>query len=155
MAKKVKEVVINAQHGGFGMSYAACMAYAKAKGFKLYGYMYPRKDDGSGMDMSRYLRVTTKNAKEAPLGMIHYSTRDLGKEFSKDKGFDNDAYWSDKDVERHDPALVATVRKLGSKANGECATLAVVEIPDEVEYSIEEYDGWEHVAEKHRTWAAE
>jgi len=30
--------------------------------------------------------------------------------------------------------------------------LAIVEIPDDVEYTIEEYDGNEHVAEAHRTW---
>jgi hypothetical protein len=30
--------------------------------------------------------------------------------------------------------------------------LEIVEIPDDVEYTIEEYDGLEHIAEKHRTW---
>jgi hypothetical protein len=29
----------------------------------------------------------------------------------------------------------------------------VVEIPDGIEWSIQEYDGLEWVAEKHRTWA--
>ena len=27
-----------------------------------------------------------------------------------------------------------------------------VEIPDDVEWQIEEYDGTEHISEKHRTW---
>ena len=31
--------------------------------------------------------------------------------------------------------------------------LKVVEIPDDVEYDIQEYDGNEWVAEKHRTWS--
>jgi hypothetical protein len=56
------------------------------------------------------------------------------------------------DEERCDPALVACVAKLGKAANGRCAKLCVVEVPDDVEWQIEDYDGSEHVAEKHRTW---
>jgi hypothetical protein len=41
---------------------------------------------------------------------------------------------------------------LGEKANGSCASLKVVEIPDGVEWVVEEYYGTEWVAEKHRTW---
>lgn len=56
------------------------------------------------------------------------------------------------DIERDDPTLVKVVEDLGSKANGEFAQLDVVEIPDGVNWKIEEYDGMEHVAEIHRTW---
>lgn len=41
---------------------------------------------------------------------------------------------------------------LGEAADGGCASLKVVEIPDGTDYEIGEYDGMEHVAEKHRTW---
>ena len=54
--------------------------------------------------------------------------------------------------ERNDPDLVAAVEALGKEASGECASLSVVEIPDDVDWYIEEYDGSEWVAEKHRTW---
>lgn len=40
-----------------------------------------------------------------------------------------------------------------SKADGKCAELKIIEIPDDIEWEIEEYDGWEHVAEKHRVWS--
>jgi hypothetical protein len=53
---------------------------------------------------------------------------------------------------RNDPKLVECVEKLGKKAGGALANLEVVEIPDDVEWTIEEYDGSEWVAEKHRTW---
>ena len=48
--------------------------------------------------------------------------------------------------------LVDVVEKLGSKANGGSAILKVVEVPDNIEWEIECYDGLEWVAEKHRTW---
>lgn len=54
---------------------------------------------------------------------------------------------------RNHPLLVRVVEELGAKANGRFAKLKVVEIPDDVEWEIAEYDGNEHVAEKHRTWS--
>lgn len=57
------------------------------------------------------------------------------------------------DIARNDPKLVEAVEKLGTEANGMCAALKVVEIPDDVEWDIEEYDGIEWVAEKHRVWS--
>ncbi len=57
------------------------------------------------------------------------------------------------DLKRDDPDLVAIVEELGEKASGRFAKLAVVEIPDDVEWGIEEYDGVEWVAEDHRTWS--
>ena len=49
--------------------------------------------------------------------------------------------------------LVDVVERLGKKANGESAELKVVEIPDGVEYEIDEYDGVESIHEKHRSWS--
>ncbi len=56
-------------------------------------------------------------------------------------------------LKRSDPKLVSCVEKLGTKANGECAELEIVEIPDDVDWEICDYDGKEWVAEKHRTWS--
>ena len=55
--------------------------------------------------------------------------------------------------DRSDPLLIQVIEELGEKASGRCAKLQIVEIPDGVEWEIEEYDGNEHVAERHRTWA--
>lgn len=57
-------------------------------------------------------------------------------------------------LERSCPALVALVETLGKAAWGRAAELAVVEIPDDVEWQIDDYDGIEHIAEVHRTWRA-
>lgn len=63
-----------------------------------------------------------------------------------------DGYGYKFDDERANPELVKCVETLGDKANGSCANLKVVEIPDGIEWEIDEYDGYEHIAEKHRTW---
>jgi len=59
----------------------------------------------------------------------------------------------DRDIERDDFMLVKTVEDLGKKANGEYANLRIVEIPDEVKWEIDEYDGFESVEEQHRRWS--
>jgi hypothetical protein len=55
-------------------------------------------------------------------------------------------------LDRSDPDLVAAVNLLGDAAWGDFSQLKVVEIPDSVDWYIEEYDGREWVAERHRTW---
>ena len=56
------------------------------------------------------------------------------------------------DVPRDDAILVQIVEEMGAAASAAHANLAVVEIPDEVQWEIAEYDGLEWIAEKHRTW---
>ena len=55
-------------------------------------------------------------------------------------------------IKRNDPLLIKIIEELGEKANGNYANLKIIEIPDDVEYEIEEYDGWEWISEKHRIW---
>lgn len=56
------------------------------------------------------------------------------------------------ELKRNDPVLVAVVEYLDEDADGDCANLFIVDIPDDVEWHIAEYDGIEWVAENHRTW---
>lgn len=60
--------------------------------------------------------------------------------------------WGGEVSTRSNPQLIEVVEELGSRANGLCADLEIVEIPDDVDVVIEEYDGNEWVAEVHRTW---
>lgn len=49
---------------------------------------------------------------------------------------------------RHDATLVFVVERLGEKANGDCARLAVEDIYGDREYKIDEYDGNETVVRR-------
>lgn len=67
---------------------------------------------------------------------------------NKDFGIESDNY----NDFRKDKRLVECVEKLGEEASGRCANLEIVYIPDDIEWEITEYDGYESVEEKHRRW---
>lgn len=61
--------------------------------------------------------------------------------------------WTEDSPEfRTNPMLIDVVETLGEKANGDFAKLKIIEIPDDVKWQIEDYDGVEWIAEVHRTW---
>ena len=133
------KIVINACHGGFGLSEKAVMRYAELKGLTVY-------PEGTGM-FTTYWRVP-EGAREDrtnyyswPLEEQRASNARLAKQV-----------WHEREIPRDDPALVQVVEELGADANARFAELGIVEIPDGVAWQIEEYDGLEHVAEKHRVW---
>ena len=116
----MKEIVINACYGGFGLSRQAFL---------------------------RLRELGCKEALEEPDYGECWSTRRGPR---RDYG-DGDSFGAN--VPRDDPLLVKVVKELKEAANGRCAELKVVEIPDDVDWRVEEYDGVEWVAEKHRTWS--
>ena len=75
------------------------------------------------------------------------------KRYAELKGSEGEG-WNCRGVERNDPVLIQVVEEMGDAAGGQFASLGIVEIPDGVQWQIEEYDGREWVAEKHRTWGA-
>jgi hypothetical protein len=93
-------------------------------------------------------------SKEAAQFMANRGNKRANKELTTWDSWSGHGYVEGMDggYDRADPDLVAAVKKLGDKANGTYADLSVVEIPDGIEYTMEEYDGIEWIAEKHRTW---
>lgn len=126
------KIVINADHGGFGLSDAAYI--------KLHEW---------GVPIKKHVK-----AERLASGLYKDSSENEGEVI-----FENDgkklfgSYWDlwSRDNRSH-PLLVRVVEELGTKASDSLASLKVVEIPDGVEWEIQEYDGAEWVAEKHRTW---
>ena len=64
-----------------------------------------------------------------------------------------EVYFIEWKICRDDPVLAQVVEELGDSANGAYCKLNVVEIPDDVDWVIDDYDGVEWVAEKHRVWS--
>lgn len=65
-------------------------------------------------------------------------------------------YYSDfhlRELKRNDPVLISVIEYLGEDANYKYSELKIVDIPDDIEWSVHEYDGMEWVAEAHRTWS--
>jgi hypothetical protein len=55
-------------------------------------------------------------------------------------------------IERDDPILIKVVEELGEKANTQVSKLEIVDIDDDCQWEISDYDGWETIHEKHRSW---
>lgn len=58
----------------------------------------------------------------------------------------------DGDIPRDDPHLITVVEQLKELVNDRYSELKIVEIPDGTNWEIQEYDGLEWIAEKHKTW---
>lgn len=57
------------------------------------------------------------------------------------------------EISRDSDQLVSVVKVLGERANSVYSRLKIVTIPDDVEWTVMEYDGAEWIAEAHRTWS--
>ena len=130
----MQRIVKNSCWGGFGLSHEAILLYAEKKGIKLYF------------------------SPESGLGYRHYSTAPLVKNPNPKYGSGLDEFdWEDDtyyypDYDRDDPILLEVIDELGDKADGHFAKLTVVEIPDGVDWQVDNYDGMESVHEVHRSW---
>ena len=56
-------------------------------------------------------------------------------------------------IGRNNSILIQVIETLGTEANGRFSKLSIVEIPDDVNWQIDEYDGMESVEEVHRSWS--
>jgi hypothetical protein len=139
------KVVINKCYGGFNLSHEAVMRYLEIKGITVYP-----EQDNSYWKFWTYWLVKPEDRVESKEGEAFYAMA-MNERQAYNKLCSEQSFY-DRDIERHDPVLAQVVEELGDVANGNCAKLRVVDIPDDVEYSIEEYDGLEHIAEVHRTW---
>ena len=154
------KVVINNCFGGFSLSPLAVKRLAELNGKECYFY----KDNYNGPKQ----RIDINDIPEKSFSWTAFTIGDAS-ELEKYLGDDD---WgrltyeerkvrstryelvslSTREYCRNDKFLVQVVEELGDKADGACASLEIVEIPDDVDYEIDEYDGNEHIAEKHRTW---
>lgn len=149
------KVVINKCFGGFGLSPKALKRWAELKGKKFYLF---KNDIKKG-----YIPITIEDEKENYFFWVAFSVPNPDEYLGKCERDADGLYKTynakykeieilNRDIPRHDLDLIKVVEELGEDANGRCAELKVVEIPDGVDYVIEGYDGLESIHEKHRVW---
>lgn len=66
--------------------------------------------------------------------------------------WDNYGFKYSQENERTDLRLVECVEKLGKRANGKYAKLVIVEIPADLDYVIDDYDGIETLHQRVQEW---
>lgn len=149
------KVVINKCFGGFGLSPLAIKEYAKLIGKECYFFKGGLREPYTSIDLEEATKEGLFNTAFSIPNPNEVLIRDEGglnltKE--SDKLYSQISLWS-RDIERTDLNLIKVIESLGSeKASGRFAKLKIVEIPDGVDYQIDEYDGLETIHEKHREW---
>lgn len=143
------KLVINACYGGFGLSERAFL-WLIDNGMPVKPHIAQKRDEqGRWLPEPRNEgdHITDLDHPESDLGDLinPEGHRKICGRFG--------AGWLREDRHRGNELLVRCVEALGAEANGMCAKLKVVEIPDGIEWEVEEYDGYERIAEKHRSWA--
>lgn len=137
----MKKVILNKCFGGFGVSKEAYELYAKKK----------------GIDVFHYTQANLKNE------IYTYATDDNRSfDFYFTKDFGDNVYISNEDFKkyflnlnedfREDKTLIEVVEELGEKTNAFYSNLKIVEIPDDLDYIIDNYDGIETLHQKVKEW---
>lgn len=149
------KVAINTCYGGFGLSKIATIMLLRKKGYSDL-YFYKMKNDGLYW-IYRFERISEKdylNNKDILSVMI--CTKDFGNLISiEDNEIFDESIILERDLyeNRADKDLIEVIETIGiASASGRFADLKIVEIPDDVDYTIDNYDGIESVHEKHRVW---
>lgn len=132
------KIAINRCFGGFSLSPQGAKRFAELKGKPCF-FFVPDPHKKESLDF-----VLTDDPGSAPFFIASTSPS-----LSLSSNGELDIL---RPENRSDPHLIQVIEELGDEADGRCADLEIVEIPDDVDYTIEEYDGSEHVAEVHRTW---
>ncbi len=149
-----RKVIINGCHGGYGLSALAMKRIAELQGKDciFVDMVHERKTLSLEEAMKSSWWTAFYNdpsALQEEMHNFYNSTMEKRREMNKRY---EDIMVTCFDDDRSNDLLVQVVEELGTKANGSHADLRIVEIPADVEWEISEYDGWETVEEKHRSW---
>jgi hypothetical protein len=141
------KICINSCYGEFSLSVLGIKKYLERKRKECYFYSPSKYHFKEGI--AEYAKIDIDPMKTVNLNSLIVLIKDLGDTISEINTKD---YFHDWDIDRTDPDLIAVVEELGEKANGSYAKLKIIEIPDDTEFYIDEYDGMESVHEEHRSW---
>jgi len=146
--KGIRRVVINTQHGGFGLSTEGVQRYLELLNLPVWSE-FDEKYPSLGMVTYWLVPPGPDRIQGSP---DNWHDMSLAERQAHNQKYSEQVF-CERDIARDDPILVRVVKELGEKACSKYASLKVVEIPADVDWQISEYDGSEWIAEKHRTWS--
>lgn len=143
---KVRKIVINSKHGGFGISPEAIHELFRrgCRGIQAMKVEEVFHDKGDGSDFCLDEQIFRWRA--------YLSSGEALNPFQTYFSPDEKFVLACPRIDRDDPDLVSVVEQFGTKANAALSNLEIVEIPHDVVWQIQECDGIEYVAEAHRRW---
>jgi len=148
------KIVLNRCFGGYGLSPKAYKKIADLTGVNCYFFTGVHSE----------VRCTLEDAEKTTFFSAYnipnpqdYKYDDWSAMSPEEKESWNNQYRArripDFEGDRTNPLLIRVVEELGSDiASGRLSKLEIVEIPDGIDWEIDEYDGNETVEEKHRSW---
>ena len=148
------EIVINRKFGDYGISALATKELAKLKGRDCYFFKLKISEN------EKYKPISLEETEDVFI-WVAYSVPNPN-DFRLNEPDEDGLYksankradeisLSDIANDRSDKDLISVIKNLGEKANTRFSELKVVEIPDDVEWYIDEYDGIEVINET-RSW---
>lgn len=151
------KVVINGCFGGFGLSKKAVKRLAELQGRECYFFGYDVHNHLALVPTTLEAHDYMWTAYDIPNPNELKSGKAWAEMTMEERRAENEIgerhIIESRPRSRNDSMLIQVIEELGKEASGEHAKLKIVEIPDGTEYVIEEYDGNEHIAEKHQTWS--
>ena len=145
------KVVINKCYGGFGLSQKAVKMLFKMNSTAIDKRPLKEYFGKEPIPDFENAKSYTGEKKYVFDGEHYYETFMNYVLFDKEYAYFLKSEYGFRNFRSH-PDLIKVVEELGEEANGNHAELAVVEIPDDIEYEIDDYDGMESIHEKHRSW---
>jgi hypothetical protein len=144
------KIILNKCFGGFGLSLLATKLLLERRGKECYFYKqtkYSFEIEG-GVDEYKLMDINTLSKNDL---FIYASTKYLGDTCEE---LDNEYHFYETGYElRTDEDLINIMEEIGSEnASGNSSELTIVEIPDNIKWEIDDYDGIESLHEQHRSW---
>lgn len=137
------KIVINKCYGGFGISLKAIERLAELQGKKAYHFK-----KNYSKDKIKYEKIENDENNTFCTSFSVPNPNDF-----KEKELWDNYYLTSNPEDRTDKLLIQVIEELGEEvSSGKFAKLKIMEIPDDIEYHIDEYDGIESIHENHRSW---
>lgn len=138
------KIVVNKCYGGFGVSPKALSRYYELKGITAYHFT----EDYGGLDDRKYtpIKEGVNHMFITSFSVPNPNDFEVGELWNK-------YYLTSRPDDRTDPLLIQTIEELGEEeSSASLSKLVIIEIPDGIDYEIDDYDGVETIHEIHQSW---